>query len=222
MTSTFWWIQTTRTANRAITKGKYERFTCSADRDHTFLTQRIGELSVELPSRPLADFEWTWFSDIFVTQRAVDILSRNNVTGFETRPLMKATYTRRSKGELPQLFELAVTGWGGIAAPAAGVELVEFCPTCRRRVYTIADPGRLIDPAVWDGSDLFMVWPLPRYRFASDRFAEIIRRKQISGVKLVRASEIPVKPGAELRPGWLTELMPEARAFELGEKFGIL
>jgi hypothetical protein len=222
MTSEFWWFTTTRTANMAITKGKYERIICPASPEHGFGCQTFGQLWVELPSRPLADFEWTWVHDIFLTERGLEFLNQNNVTGFETRPLMKATYKRRSKGDPPPLFELAVTGWGGMAAAAAGVELTEFCPECRTRMYTIADPTRLIDPAAWDGSDLFIVWPLPRYRFASDRMADIIRRNRVPGVKLIPASQVPVRPGDELGPGKLKELMPEQRALELGKKFDLL
>jgi len=222
MKSDFWLLRKPRESSMAITTGKYERVTCSADPGHIFGDQKFGELWVELPSRTLDDFEWTWTSDIFIAQRALDVLKENNVTGFETRPLMKATYKRRSRGEPPPLFELAVTGWGGMASPAAGVELITLCPSCKHREYTIAEPSRLIDPSAWDGSDLFMVWPLPRHRFASNRLADIIRRNRISGVKLIHPSEIRVRPGAIAIPGSLRSGMPEARALELGKKFDVL
>jgi hypothetical protein len=222
MKSDFWLLNPSRGTNMAITLGKYERVECSADPSHIFSEQKIGELWVELPSRTLSDFEWTWNSDIFVTPHAVDVLQKNNVTGFETRPLGKAVYKKRSRGEPPPLFELAVTGWGGMAARTAGVELVEFCPACRHRDYTIAEPSQLIDPSAWDGSDLFMVWPLPRYRFASNRLAEIIRSHPISGVRLIPANEIPMKRGTNLGPGSLKTWMPEERALEIGKRFDVL
>ncbi len=218
----FWWFTTSRTANMASTEGDYQRITCPANPSHMPVRQRIGALWIELPSRPLADFEWTWVEDIFITQRGLDFLEENRVTGFETRPVMKARYKRRSRGEPPPLFELAVTGWGGMAAPAAGIELTEFCPGCSHRVYTTADPSRLIDPTGWDGSDLFMVWPYPRYRFASDRLAEIIRQQRIPGVRLIPATEIPLERGSIAMPGSLSTWMPEARALELGKEFDVL
>lgn len=222
MRSDFWLLESSRRSGMARTMGKYVRVTCSANPGHVFGRQTIGELWVELPLRALADFEWTWNSDIFISSHAVEVLNENKVTGFETRPLMKVTYAKRSPREAPPLFELAVTGWGGMAAPSAGVELIEFCPSCRSRLYTIADPSRLIDPSSWDGSDFFMVWPLPRYRFASDRLAQIIRRNKLSGVKLIPAAELPMKPGAKLGPGTLETWMPEDRARELGKKFDVL
>jgi hypothetical protein len=222
MTPDFWWITNTRTANMAITTGVYEQITCPADPGHIFGRKVVGKLCVELPSRPLADLEWTWIDDMFITERGLEFLNHHNVTGFETRPLMEATYKRRSRGEPPPLFELSVTGWGGLAAAAAGLEVVEFCPACRYRKYRIADPSRLIDPGTWDGSDLFIVWPLPAYRFASARLADIIRRNRVPGVKLVPASQIPVEPGGGAAPGPLTKWMPERRALELGKKFDVL
>jgi hypothetical protein len=39
----------------------------------------------------------------------------------------------------------------------------------------------LIDPAAWDGSDLFIVWPLPLFRFAGERLANILREEKLPG-----------------------------------------
>jgi hypothetical protein len=87
--------------------------------------------------------------------------------------------------------------------------------------YSIAEPSRLIDAGAWDGSDLFVIWPLPRYRFGSDRLAKILRQEKITGVKLIPARDIPMKTGNTLSPGRLTHWMPERRAHELGDPLGI-
>jgi hypothetical protein len=87
--------------------------------------------------------------------------------------------------------------------------------------YTIADPTQLIDPASWDGSDLFIVWPLPLYRFASDRLAGILREEKITGMKLIPAAEIPFKAGNVASPGLLHMWMPASRARVLGDRLGI-
>jgi hypothetical protein len=121
----------------------------------------------------------------------------------------------------PKLFEFVVTGWGGWAAPAAGVSLVESCPACGDKIYKIAEPSRLIDPAAWDGSDLFIVWPLPGYRFASDRLANILRQEKVSGVELAPAPKLPAERGVRVAPATLTACMPKDRARELSQRFGI-
>jgi hypothetical protein len=87
--------------------------------------------------------------------------------------------------------------------------------------YVIAEPSRLIDPAAWDKSDLFIVWQLPGYRFASSRLANILRQEKVSGVHLIPAPRIPVEKGAEVGPASIMYCMPEDRARELGQRFGI-
>jgi hypothetical protein len=104
---------------------------------------------------------------------------------------------------------------------AAGLTLIESCLGCGHKVYAIAEPTRLIDAAAWDGSDLFIVWPLPGYQFACDRLASILRQEQVSGVKLLPAKELPVKRGNHVTPGSLTLRMPKGRARELGQRCGI-
>ena len=221
MKSDFWLLRWSDLATNAITKGKYEQVRCPADPGHLFGRRKFGELWVELPSRALRDFEWTWTSDLFISAQALQVLEENNVTGFETRPLMKAAYRKRSRGGPPPLFELAVTGWGGMGE-SAGVELIKFCPSCRLRRYRIAEPARLVDPSAWDGSDFFIVWPLPLYRFVSDRLAQIIRRNRLSGAKLIPPAELAAILSGEAGPPSLDEIMPEARALELGKKFDLL
>lgn len=221
MKTDFWLLESLHMATNGITRGKYEQVRCPADPGHLFGRRKFGELWVELPSRALKDFEWAWTSDLFISAHALQVLEEDKVTGFETRPVMKATYRKRSRGEPPPLFELAVTGWGGMGE-SAGVELITFCPSCRHRVYRIAEPARLVDPSAWDGSDFFIVWPLPLYRFVSDRLAQIIRRNWLSGVKLIPPVELAAKLSGGATPPPLDNIMPEARALELGKRFDLL
>ena len=97
----------------------------------------------------------------------LDLFDKHRVSGFEARPA-KVAFPKKTQAYPPSLFELIITGWGGWAAPAAGLTLIESCPGCGHKVYAIAEASRLIDPAAWDGSDFFIVWPLPGYQFASD------------------------------------------------------
>ena len=119
------------------------------------------------------------------------------------------------------MYELIVIGWGGMASLAAGLTLANSCPACNHRNYAIAEPSQLIEPASWDGSDLFIVWPLPRFRFASERLANILRNERVTGVKLVSAPEIPFEPGNRATPGRLLNWMPASRAHALGDKLEI-
>jgi hypothetical protein len=68
---------------------------------------------------------------------------------------------------------------------------------------------------------LFIVWPLPGYRFASDRLATILRQEKVSGVELAPAPKLPTERGARVAPATLTACMPKDRARELSQRFGI-
>ncbi len=181
---------------------------------------RLGDLSVIVSPLAVKDFTWTWLSDILVSQEVLDLFEKYCVTGFEARRA-RTSFRKNIKVPAPALFELVVTGWGGFAAPAAGVSLVESCSACGHKVYAIAEPSHLIDAGAWDGSDFFIVWPLPRYRFVSDRLAGILRQERISGIKLVPAPEIDMDRGARVSPGVPALFMPESRVRELDQRFGI-
>jgi hypothetical protein len=199
---------------------KYERIICPAHAGHQRAGKRLSSLSVILDPLGVRDFTWTWCSDILISPRMLDLFKRHRVTGFEAVS-SKTAYPKGIKARPPHLFELVVTGWGGWAAPAAGVRPGYSCSACGIKEYVIAEPSRLIDPAAWDGSDLFIVWPLPGYRFASSRLANILRQEKVSGVHLIPAPRIPVEKGAELEPASIMYCMPEDRARELGQRFGI-
>jgi hypothetical protein len=220
MNTEFWLLESPETNTRIIATSPYRRITCAAG--HLSVRQsNFGELSVKLPVRSLTDFESTWDSRVVISERALQALKGNNVTGFEVRPV-EAQYDTPTDIEPPPLFELAVTGWGGMAAPDAGIHLIASCRACQHREYRIADPTRIVDPATWDGSDLFMIWPLPAYPFVSNRLARILRRERLSGVELLPASRIDLKPGDRLTPGPLGTFMPENRALEIGRDFDVL
>jgi hypothetical protein len=193
---------------------------CAADPGHRRKgSQRLE--TVTISNWPLEDFVWTWESDLLISERVLQVFAHNRVTGFETRPI-EVVWPRPTTETPPRLFELVVTGWGGMASPKSGVRIVEHCPSCRHREYAVSDPNRIVDPATWDGSDFFMVWPLPRYRFVSDRLAQIIRGSRFSGVELIPATDIPAGRARSLTPGPLTDWMPERRALELAKKFDVL
>jgi len=199
---------------------KYGRIICPLSEGHTRGGKRIGALSMIVNPSDVKDFTFSWSGDILVLPRVIDLFRRFRVSGFEGKRA-RICYPKEMRTTPPDVFELLVTGWGGWAAPAAGLSLVESCPGCGHNVYSIAEPSRLIDAEAWDGSDLFIVWPLPGFRFVSDRLASILRRERVSGVKLIKASEIPVDKGAYATPGSLSMHMPENRARELSQQFRV-
>jgi hypothetical protein len=222
MNTTYWLLDTPRNQSLATIAGdtRFEQITCPANEHHIHAGRRMGDLSAAVSPAGVKDFTWTWQHDILVSERVLDVFLKHRVTGYEIQPA-RLSYSERSQGKPPAMYELIITGWGGLASSAAGLTLAKHCPSCNHRIYAIAEPSQLIDPASWDGSDLFIVWPLPRYRFASDRLANILRDERITGVKLVPAPEIPFKRGNQATPGRLLNWMPASRAHALGDKLGI-
>jgi|SRR3982074_3335753 hypothetical protein len=221
MTPKFWQLTyplNQRPLERAARPG-YEETPCPATGRHATL-KRVGDLRVIPHPLGLRDFTWTWLSDMLISPRALALFQRHRITGFEVRKV-EAEYPKPIQARAPELYEVMVTGWAGWPAREAGLSVLRSCPACGDRLFSIAHPGHLIDPTAWDGSDIFIVWPLPRYRFVSDRLARIIRHEKLSGAKLLPLQNIRMKPGAEIDAGSLLQWMPEERATLLRQQFGV-
>jgi hypothetical protein len=221
MTTTFWLImppERQRPLMRAA-QPAYDETACPSTDRHAIL-KRVGDLHVIAHPLGLRDFTWTWPNDMLISPKVLALFERHRITGFDVRRA-HAEYPKPIEAKPPELYEVIVTGWGGLPAREAGLSVAESCPACVRKVYALAEPSRLIDPTGWDGSDIFMLWPLPRHPFVSDRLASIIRQEKLSGVRLLPPQDIPIKRGTKLAPGSLFEWMPENRARRLIQRFGI-
>jgi hypothetical protein len=222
MNAAFWLLSPPRNQQRATVAGdtKFEEITCPSDDGHLRAGRRLGDLRVTVDPAGFKDVTWTWSHDMLASERLLDVFLKHRITGFEIRPVT-VSYSERSPAKRPAMHELIITGWGGMASTAAKLTVAESCPVCNYTTYAIAEPSRLIDLAAWDGSDLFIVWPLPRFPFASERLANILREEKITGVKLIPAPDIPFKRGNHATPGRLLNWMPAGRAHALGDRLGI-
>jgi len=182
--------------------------------------KRLTDLSIVLPGDSIQDFVWTWYSECCVQQHVLEMFRNEGFTGFEIKPV-RARY-EKSSSPPPPLWELVITGWGGMAAEESGIKLneEESCLARHYYRYTGTDhPERIIDVSRWDGSDFFMVWPLPRFVFITDRVAHLIKEKKLIGARIVTPADLKKSDG--FTPGRLSYYMPDMRAKELGEPLGI-
>jgi hypothetical protein len=177
--------------------------------------------TVRVDPRGLKAFTWTSGFEPLISRKILQLFAEQRVTGFEAKPIKVLLPEDIELPPPPDVYQLVVTGWGGLASPAAGVSLMHSCSTCGHRQYSIAEPSQLIDVTAWDGSDLFFVWPLPKYLFASDRLADILRSEKVSGLELVPAPDIPFDKGGTAGPGLLSDHMPAHRARDLDQRFGV-
>jgi uncharacterized protein CXXCG len=197
----------------------WELVVCPANKGHQRGGKRLMDLSVVLPGKDVEDFVWTWYGDFLIQDHVLSFLKEQRFTGFEVKPV-RARFKKKSVEPPPKLWELVVTGWGGMAPPESGIEMTYHCEACGLTRYSgLSNPDNLIDERRWDGSDFFIVWPLPGFIFVTDRVANAIKDKGFSGV--VFTASIDLRPTDGLGAGRLSYYMPEQRAREIGEPLGI-
>ena len=203
---------------------KFESLMCPADPGHRRTGRRLTNLSVFLPRRT-KDVVWSWLGDCLIQDKVLRLLQDHEITGYETRPV-KAQWKRKwashSSSHIPTLWELVVTGWGGSAGRGSGVgiDASKSCTACGHTVYTdVTDYKRLIDGQQWDGSDFFMVWPIPRWIFVTERVVELLKTHHITGVMAQPVESLGSSTeSSRLTPGRLVDWMPEHVAEERGRK----
>ena len=218
----FWNLESPSSVHDQVDWGDgvdWERIVCPVNPSHQRAGRRVTDLHIV--TKEICDFIWIPILPYCIIRDSVLNLFRNKgITGFEVKPV-KARFAKSDK-DPPLLWELIVTGWAGMAKPESGIRLDEAasCQECGHLRYTgLRNPKELIAQREWDGSDVFMVWPMPRYIFVTDRVATIIRDSQLTGVRLVSMPELRKTDG--FTPGRLHHYMPEDRARQLGEPLGI-
>jgi hypothetical protein len=148
----------------------------------------------------MTDFEWTVHRDVLVEKDIVEQLAV--FSGAEFKPVELYTTTESPIGR--QVFELKVIGWGGMAPPQSGIRIMKECPHCKRRVFSgLTNPNHLFSPEAWDGSDFFIIWPMPKYVFVTQKVANFINKSEYSGVRVKPLDKMPKSVSGKYSPGHL-------------------
>ena len=204
-------------ATRNEREVRTETVRCSVNPGHQRGGKRLGSLSVVLPEKHETDFIWTWHNDCLISPHALNVLMKNQLTGFEAKPAV--IHSKKQPTETPKYLEFRPIGWGGIAPESSGVELIEYCEACGATEYSAyTNPEFLVDSSQWDGSDFFIVWPLPRFIFVSSHAHRVIADNQITGAVIEPLAAL--KPGLAkgFSPGKLDYWFPGDRVRELKSK----
>jgi len=199
-----------------------EKVECAVHSGHQRSGKRMTDLAVVLPSQKVEDFVWTWISDCLIQDYVLDFFKECNFSGFYVKPV-RARFSSKVRRFSPKLWELRISGWGGVANPESGISLDEArsCSACGMLRYTpLLYPENLMDEKQWDGSDFFIVWPLTRFIFVTDRVIEAIKKKGFNGVQTTPMENIE-STGIVIGPERLRNSMPDKRAHELGDPLGI-
>lgn len=194
---------------------------------------RISELRVILQSKNIPDFTWT-LTDCLVRNQVLNMMRDEGITGFEARPALvrwdPSSEVEEGDSYLPELsidegtpmyWELLVTGWGGIAAEESGIARIEDTNIWEG----FPDWSRIVDWSVWDGSDLFIVWPFAFTMLVTEKVVRFIKKHEVAGVRLMTPDEytrqyVLRKPG-RITPMRLRDHFPDDRARQIGVPLGI-
>lgn len=177
--------------------------------------QRTTALKVVLPKPPLDDFVWTWVNDCLISDRVLRFLRSEGFKGWTVRRA-SARFGQFPRRSPPRLWELRVHGWAGLAHRDSGVRLKYHCQHCGLTEYTcFVRPEKLVDISKWDGSDFFMVWPLPGFILVTDRVVKALKEEGFKGWRAERLEALSCETG--LSPGRLSWYMSANRARKLAE-----
>jgi hypothetical protein len=197
---------------------KLESIGCPLVPGHRRAGRRQSALQVQVPGI-VGDIVWTWQRDCLLSDRVVNLINSEGLTGLTFRTAVSRSV---SKQPLQQNYqELVVTGWGGTARPESGIKLQENCSGCGHLHYSnLVSPQMLVQQNSWDGSDFFIIWPLPRFIFVSDKVRRLFQKHDFGPCRFLQVSEL--KTGRSgFSPGRLSYWMPAERAAELGRSLGI-
>ena len=127
------------------------------------------------------DVIWTTIDHpvIIVSQRVIDLLKRERLTGWSTYPV---TVYGRSEDIIEGYLGLSVTGRCGKIENAQSLLVQRHTVCCTYSVYK----GLYFDPETWDGSDCFMTPGREDWIFITDAVKKAFGREKIRNIKYRR------------------------------------
>jgi len=201
-----------------VTEMEAEKEMCPADPRHTRRERWKRPLKTIGTVTPLTDFEWTVMGDLLVSPNIVSDFQNAGFSGVEFHPVEIFTTTETPIGR--ETFELRITGWGGYAPPSSGIRVLEECSHCGRRIYSgFTNKERLFDPKQWDGSDLFIIWPMPRKAFVTLKVRDFIMEHGYTGVNMKPLHELKHAVAGTFTPGNLRDWFDNSKLANILERY---
>lgn len=172
-----------------------------------------------------ADIVWSHLGLVCLfSDRMRRILESERITGIDYEPANVCLLFPHEPSD-SVYWVVRVTGWGGVAPSESGIKRVDIPESQAQLLYTpCLNPKALVDPDRWDGSDIFLVWPLPMHWWISPRLRGLLEQHNIKHYRVTPPEKVTFpKPidGIGFRPGRLRRYFPEVRARQLGEPLGI-
>jgi hypothetical protein len=167
----------------------------------------------------MADIIWSGWIQCLISDHVLNLFRDESITGFEVhRADPRLMFPHEPKDAIYWL--LTVTGWGGMARAESGITRLRDSAGLDRLVYSrCTNPGEIIDANQWDGSDFFLVWPLPNYWWVTSKVATLLNKHKLKRFRIVPPQELTfgIESGEiGFSPGRLRQYFSEERAKQIG------
>lgn len=164
----------------------WEGIVCPRYDGHQRAGKRIGHMRVNIKSKKVADFLWTFLSEGIINEKVARKLAQNNVTGYSLQEVEVLNMDLIDTS----LWQFIVTGQGGDAHKDSGIYLKESCPYCNHKKYSAFENGIIVDENNWDGSDIFTVNGYSRHILVTKRVKTLLEENRFTGIKLIPSEEL--------------------------------
>lgn len=192
---------------------EFKSIDCPVDPYHSRVRMQICDNpKATLTPGIRGDVVWSIYGDLIIGPRVLDVLRRAAVSGYATRPIHVAGDT---------MYLLTARGWAGMASPESKIYQAHYHECCGHVRYKVRGwPSRIVNPATWDGSDIFMVWPLPSQLFVTRRVADVLSEAGVTGLACLPELSV-IRRSDTFAPGRLSYYMDSEVARERGRSAGI-
>lgn len=192
--------------------------------NHAFLYEEPCRVVVKKKAYGDVLFAGSVPSSLFISDELLKDFRRAGISGFEAIDAdIRLAFPHQP--QQARYWQIVVTGWGGIANPRSGVVMLETKKFGAQKYSPCANVRLLLDPDSYDGSDLFMVWPLPYVIWVSPKLASLLaanraQHYQLDPVRSYRFERLPGNP-IGFGPFPLECYLPPDRAAQVGAASGI-
>lgn len=181
---------------------------------HAMSQRQPNPIRVIGPVQRTTDIEWTVYRDLLIGPDIAENLRMTQFSGFELREA--ELYTKAETLIEREVFQLRVTGWGGVAPEESGIQVLKECSHCKWQVLSgFTDANKLFSIDAWDGSDFFIIWPLPKFTFVTGEVAAWFKQSGYSGVRVKPLDKFPKPVANTYTPGRLHDWFDDDRASEI-------
>jgi hypothetical protein len=168
-----------------------EPIICPLDEGHGRTGARLTDLTIIIEERKAFNYDviWTWYAEPIISDKVINILTSENLTGYELKPVVFKKIKKPLPEIIPNYKELFVIGKGRDAHPDSGIIIGETCEACRLIGYDGWKGKLTVDEKNWDGSDFFKL-TFPGGIFVTDRVKKVFEKYQVSNVDFTPIEEV--------------------------------